>query len=73
MSKVKVEILQQRVSGKKIYIEADIIIGQTVERKSFTLEKNTNNEDAREYIIEKLKEEKKLRERQGLQSFEVEI
>ena len=73
MSKVRVEILQQRVSGKKMFIEADITNNKGTERKSFTVNALSSNEAVREYIIEQLKEEKELRNRQGLQSFEAEI
>lgn len=59
MTKVEVTILQQRIVGSNLNIEAEIAIGGKVTRKSYTVDKSLNNDAIKTHIIDKLKEEKK--------------
>ncbi len=74
MTKAKVEILEQRNSGKIISIAADVTINGKVTRKTFSVDNGLNSTEIIEIISNKIKEDRKI-ELKGINipAFEVEL
>ena len=74
MTKAKVEILEQRDSGKIVSIATNITINGVSTRKIFSVNKGLNSTEIIKVISNKIKEDREI-ERKGINipTFEVEL